>query len=107
MNQQFYKYRYKFVCNSNGQWVGQWPVCIPIVTCSQDEIIRDKDPTVVIEEIGNVYYLNSSQWFAINESWVRYTCERDDDIMIGKSLRTCLKSGKWSNKRPYCTGASM
>ncbi len=102
----FHKFRYKFICNSNGQWEGEWPVCVPIVTCPKNEIIDDKDPSVDIEEIGNVYYINGSQWFAINDSWVRYTCQKDSDIMVGKPLRTCQKNGKWSNKGAYCTGTS-
>jgi hypothetical protein len=75
-----------------------------IVTSPKNEIIEEKDPSVDIEEIANVYYINGSQWFAINDSWVRYICKRDNDIMVGKTFRTCHKSGKLFNKGPYCTG---
>ena len=53
----------------NGQWVGEWPI-LPIVTCPKREIIEDIHSSVIIEEIGNVYYLNTSDLFAINDSWV-------------------------------------
>ncbi len=43
----FHKFRYKFICNSNGQWEGEWPVCVPIVTCPKNEIIDNKDPSVI------------------------------------------------------------
>jgi len=109
IKREFYEYinRYELVCNSKSEWVGQWPVCVPIVTCSKEEILRDNDSSVLIEQIGNVYYLNSTQWYAINDSWIRYKCQKDDHIMVGKGLRTCMKNGKWSNKSPTCTGESM
>ena len=65
--------------------------------------MEEMDSTVMIEEIGNVYYLNESKWFAINESYIRYTCLKESDIMVGKNIRTCMKNGKWSSKPPYCT----
>jgi hypothetical protein len=64
---------------------------MPIVTCPKNEIIEEKDPSVDIEEIANVYYINGSQWFAINDSWVRYTCKRDNDIMVEKLLELVTK----------------
>ena len=88
----------------NGQWIGEWPQCVPIVTCPKKEIIEDKHSSVIIEEIGNVYYLNTSDWYAINDSWVRYKCKKDNDVMVGTNFITCLKSGQWSNRSPYCTG---
>ena len=63
----------------------------------------EKDSSVNIDEIGNVYYLNESQWFAKEYSYVRYSCVSENYIMIGKSVRTCLQDYKWSSKPPFCT----
>ena len=65
--------------------------------------MSDKPDSVIIEEIGNVYYLNESQWFAINDSYVRYSCLNENQIMVGKNLRTCLKNGNWNDGPPYCS----
>ncbi|CAG2180348.1 unnamed protein product, partial [Oppiella nova] len=79
-----------FICNANGQWVGSWPLCQPKVYCPKEDIYSQMDSSVMIEEIGNVYYMNESHWFAMNDSWVRYTCGHENDIMVGKSIRSCM-----------------
>ena len=62
-------FRHKFTCNWNGVWVGTWPICFPKKTCplkntEEDSCVRWN--TTEIVEIGNVYYLNESQWFVFN-----------------------------------------
>ncbi|CAG2103229.1 unnamed protein product, partial [Medioppia subpectinata] len=74
-----------FKCNVNGQWEGSWPLCLPKLYCNKEEIYDLMDSSVIIEEIGNVYYMNDTQWYAINDSWVRYACYGSDHVMAGAS----------------------
>ena len=82
-------------------WQGDWPKCEPIRTCSKSEIIMKLPPSVIIEQIGNVYYTNETEWMAIDHSWVRYGCASQDRIMLGKNDLHCM-DGKWSGKIPEC-----
>lgn len=91
----------KFTCDSNGMWQGEWPVCLPKQTCSKLEI-TDIDPSIQLEHVGNVYYINETDWYAIDFTWVHYSCIHHEGIMVGKPERTCF-NGKWSNKMPHCT----
>ena len=63
------------------------------------------DSNVNIDEIGNVYYINESQWFAINYSYVEYSCVNKNGIIL-KSVRICLNGQKWSSKPPVCAQPS-
>ncbi|KAI2808550.1 hypothetical protein BLOT_006495 [Blomia tropicalis] len=97
--------KHKFTCESNGLWQGTWPVCIPKQTCQTSEIMDNLPSSIVVEQIGNVYYVNDSEWYAIDQTWVRYSCANiESAIMVGKNDRRCM-GGKWSNKIPHCTQA--
>ena len=89
-------------CGTNGLWQGEFPVCTPKKTCSKSEIFDTLNPTIQLEQIGNVYWFNESEWFAIEHTWIHYTCSNFDGIMVGKSERTC-RGGHWTNKVPHCT----
>src|ERR1700761_6489642 len=53
-------YWYSMNCSVNGLWEGQFPLCIPRVQCpGLDHLEQDKDQSVIIESIENVYYENS------------------------------------------------
>nr|XP_046912732.1 uncharacterized protein LOC124493676 [Dermatophagoides farinae] len=91
-------------CGTNGLWQGEFPVCTPKKTCSKSEIFDTLNPTIQLEQIGNVYWFNESEWFAIEHTWIHYTCSNFDGIMVGKSERTC-RGGHWTNKVPHCTTA--
>lgn len=91
-----------FKCNLNGVWEGEWPVCMPKITCPKENITTGLPSSITIENIGNVYYINETTWYAIEHSWVRYACAHFEGIMVGKGYRACL-GGKWSNKIPKCT----
>lgn len=93
---------HKFECNSNGLWQGSWPMCLPKKTCAKEDITTSLPSSIVIEQIGNVYYTNDTDWAAIDHTWVRYACANLDGIMVGKNDRMC-SGGKWSNKIPTCT----
>ena len=94
---------HKYVCDANGLWQGTWPVCVPKKTCPKGEILEELDSSVVIEQIGNVYYSNATNWDAIDYTWVRYACANlDSGIMVGRNDRLCMQ-GSWSNKIPSCT----
>lgn len=95
-------FRHKFICNYNGQWVGQWPVCLPKIACPKEEI-SIVDSSVFVEKVGNAYFLNESLWFAINDTYMKYHCAHENAIMVGNNIRLCGKSGKWNSKAPYCT----
>lgn len=90
------------MCDANGLWQGEWPQCIPKQTCSKEEITKDHDPSITVERVANVYYLNETDWYAIEHSSVRYACVHPDGILVGKSERTCV-SGQWTNRIPHCT----
>lgn len=96
---------HKFECNSNGLWQGSWPMCLPKKTCAKEDITTSLPSSIVIEQIGNVYYTNDTDWAAIDHTWVRYACANLDGIMVGKNDRMC-SGGKWSNKIPTCTQAT-
>ena len=75
---------------------------MPKITCPKDET-SNADSSVIVEEVGNTYYFNETEWYAINDSYIRYTCVHESDIMVGKNIRLCMKSGKWNSNAPYCT----
>jgi len=60
---------------------------VPIKRCDKHEISALIDSSVIVEEIGNVYFLNDSQWFAVNDSFIKYNCINENDIMVGKNVR--------------------
>lgn len=95
---------HKFVCDSNGLWQGSWPICVPKSTCSKAEITESlEDASLVVDQVGNVYYGNATDWAAIDYTWVRYGCANaETGIMVGRNDRLCL-AGNWTNKTPFCT----
>ncbi|XP_027204190.1 uncharacterized protein LOC113797919 [Dermatophagoides pteronyssinus] len=93
-----------FTCDANGLWQGKFPLCLPKTTCSKNEIIETLNPTIQLEQIGNVYWINDSEWLAIEKTWIHYTCANFEGIMVGKSERICV-GGRWTNKVPHCTTA--
>ena len=101
MCKMFLNSSYKLMCDSNGMWQGTWPICIPAQPCSKSEITSKLPPSVIIEQIGNVHYVNETEWMAIEDSWVRYGCPSPDYVMLGKSELHC-KDSKWSDKIPLC-----
>ncbi len=88
----------------NGEWVGQFPLCIPHIQCPGLEYLEaEKDSSVIIESIENVYFVNETYWVAGEYSQVNYACIDSEHIVIGKLNRACLKNGSWSHKAPECT----
>lgn len=97
-------YWYSVNCSINGLWKGQFPLCIPRAQCPGiDYLETNKDPSVIIESIENVYYVNESYWLAGEHSRVNFACIDQEHIVIGKLSRECLKSGSWSPNMPKCT----
>ena len=79
-------YWYSLNCSINGQWEGVFPLCVPSVQCPGLEYLEQlKDPSVEIESIENVYYVNESHWVAGEHSHVNFACANSDNIVIGKT----------------------
>ena len=76
---------------------------MPRIYCNTQQVIQSKDKSVLIEEFGNIYYLNESKWFAIEYSFVKYKCIHKNSLLIGNDIRVCLKTGEWSDASPHCT----
>ncbi|XP_069128762.1 sushi, von Willebrand factor type A, EGF and pentraxin domain-containing protein 1-like [Argopecten irradians] len=73
------------ICESNGNWSGDAPTCIPIV-CPPPQPIENG------EIIGNIYNLGSQ---------VRYRCN-SGYILDSVSFRLCMYSKVWSGPEPNC-----
>ena len=74
---------------------------MPMITCPKEEI-NNTHSSMIVEEVGNTYFSHNNQWFAINESYIRYECKKENDLKVGTNVRRCLKSGQWSGFAPYC-----
>ncbi|CAG2117321.1 unnamed protein product, partial [Medioppia subpectinata] len=95
---------YSMNCTINGFFEGQFPVCVPKTQCPGIEYLEEtKDPSVVIESLENVFYLNASHWVPTEYSHVNYGCIDAEHIVIGRLSRICLKGGIWSSNVPKCS----
>ncbi|CAG2117300.1 unnamed protein product, partial [Medioppia subpectinata] len=95
---------YSMNCTINGFFKGQFPICVPKTQCPGIEYLEEtKDPSVVIESLENVFYLNASHWVPTEYSHVNYGCIDAEHIVIGRLSRICLKGGIWSSNVPKCS----
>lgn len=76
------------VCQSNGQWSGDGPLCT-LVDCGRPSVISN----------GRGLLVNHSTTFG---SVVEYECLHDFTL-IGEAVRTCLEDGTWSGQEPRCS----
>ncbi|XP_076368032.1 sushi, von Willebrand factor type A, EGF and pentraxin domain-containing protein 1-like isoform X3 [Tachypleus tridentatus] len=73
-------------CLDNGTWSGKNPKCIEISCGSPDKL----DSMTVIK--GDIFTVGRI---------VAYSCIEGYKV-VGQSVRSCLKSGQWSEQTPFC-----
>jgi len=87
------------------KWNGTYPECVPKVFCPLPSTQENEiNPIVKVSEVDDVFYFNETQWFAIDGSKIKYSCnDPDNQILLGDSIHKC-KSGAWIGRKPHCFG---
>lgn len=98
-------------CQADMFWEGKYPVCVPKVFCSIEELRRNDDPkrtidtSVEVYQLDGLYFVNESRYYAIEGTTATYGCANATQaILLGKETRQCNKNGTWSGAKPTCQG---
>jgi len=91
---------HELVCGSDMKWLGILPRCFPKNTCSKFK--TNVRGSAEVRSYENVYF-NSTDWFPIKGTVVRFGCNGKANANIDEGSRICDQSGHWDAERPYCS----